>query len=101
MDNKAIDRADAKWLEYHSRIWQQLQDGQQWWGRKGFHGEFSHQVPKMHILESLTRAGERGDALYVARCGYKYTFSRLLIEKPRAMKRPPRDLIRCITCLRV
>lgn len=95
-----LDESDRKWLEFHSRIWQQLQDGQQWWGRKSFGGDFRDRVPKIHILESLTRVGEWGDALYVARCGYKHTFSWLLLERPRAMKRPPHDLIRCITCLR-
>lgn len=96
-----VDDADMKWLNFHSRIWRQLQEGTQWWGREGFNGEYKDNVPRMHILDTLTRVGEHGDALYQSRCGYKFRFKRVFLEKPKAPNKPPHTLLRCLNCLAV
>lgn len=100
MTDQAIDSDDRKWLGFHARINEQAKQGTQWWGRESFNSPLHrNRRPRMHILNYVTRVGDHGDALYIARCGYKHRFKRVFLEKPKAPVRPPHTLLRCLNCI--
>lgn len=98
-----MDASDKRWVEFHHRNWQKLEDGiWSWWKCEDYNyrrfGKMFKAEPKWHLLTSIEDVGERHDARYTAACGYKHTFKRIFIEKPRSVVRKPKLADLCTTC---
>lgn len=93
---------DERWLKFNARNWDNVQDGKKtWWRREPYNhsvrGKVQRVNPKWHILEEVGTEGE-WNAVYRARCGYKHTFSRILLDRPRAVTRQPLLALLCKDC---
>lgn len=100
-----MDESDYKWLKFNSRNWGFLDEGRDlWWRCEPYsyriEGKLIRSDPKWHVLTEVSATGENHDALYKARCGYKHKFSRILLEKPRVVKKKPVKAGLCLSCIR-
>lgn len=100
-----MDESDYKWLTFNSRNWAFLEEGRNIWWRRGpydsvHNGEVRRHNPKWHVLTLVDATGENNDAVYEAKCGYRYKFSRILLERPRVVKRKPLQADLCQKCIR-